>query len=88
MTSSLTPFTDVAFSAVKRAIEIQSKPSEKPNRRIGLLDRHLIGLIMRLYEHSDLQAHGRIRDECLDAIDNMLKHRVAPARLLLEEISK
>jgi hypothetical protein len=87
-TESLTPFTDVAFSAVKRAIEIQSNPSEKPNRRIGLLDRHLIGLIMRLYEHSDLQAHGRIRDECLDAIDNMLKHRVAPARLLLEEISK
>lgn len=85
---SLTQFTDVAFAAVKRAIESQSNPSANPNRRMGLLDRHLSGVILRLYEQSGSRSLARIRDECLDAIDEMLEHRIAPARSLLEKISK
>lgn len=87
-TGSLAIFADVAFAAVKRAIEIQSKPSEKTNRRMGMLDRHLTGVIMRLYEQTTSPEHAQIRGECLDTIDNMLEHRVAPARELLEELSK
>ncbi len=85
---SLTPFTDVTFATVKQAIKIQSNPTEKSNRRMGLLDRHLTGVILRLYEQSGTPKHAHIRDACLDAIDDMLEHRLAPARSLLEEISK
>ncbi len=85
---SLTQFTEVVFATVKQAIKIQSSPTEKPNRRIGLLDRHLTGVILRLYEQSGSPKDTHIRDACLDAIDDMLKNRIAPARSLLEELSK
>ncbi|GAB5514227.1 MAG: hypothetical protein Rhob2KO_19520 [Rhodopirellula baltica] len=85
---SLTSITDVAFTTVKQAIEIQSNPTEKPARRMGLLDRHLTGVILRLYEQSVAPENTHIRDACLDAIDDMLEHRITPSRSFLEEISK
>jgi len=85
---SLTSFTDVAFATVKQVIKIQSSPSEKSKRRMVLLDRHLTGVILRLYEQSGASEHSHIRDACLDAIDDLLEHRITPARSLLEEISK
>jgi hypothetical protein len=87
-TGPLTPFTDIALSAITRIIEIQSKPSKKPNRGIGISDRRLISLVLRLYDQSESQENSYIRDACLNAIDDMLKHGVAPARLLLQELSK
>ncbi len=41
-----------------------------------------------MYEQSESQEHSCIRDACLNAIDIMLKHGVAPPRLLLEELLK
>lgn len=85
---SLAQFTDVAIATVKKAIDLQRNPRERPNRRTGLLDLHLNGVILRLYEQSSSPEYAKIRDECLDSIDDLLKHRVTPTRSLLEEISK
>ncbi len=85
---SLTQFNDVAIATVKKAIDLQRNPCERPNRRTGLLDLHLNGVILRLYEQSSTPAYAKIRDECLDSIDEMLMHRGIPTRSLLEELSK
>ena len=85
---SLTQFTDVAIATVKKTIDLKRNPCERPNRRTGLLDFHLNGVILRLNEQSSSPAYAKIRDECLDSIDDMLKHRVTPTHSLLEEISK
>ena len=44
---TLTQFTDVVFAAVQKAINILHNPSEKQSRRMGLLDLHLSGVILR-----------------------------------------
>jgi hypothetical protein len=50
--------------------------------------RGLTPLFPRLYEQAGNESQIGIRQQCLDAIDTMLKHRIAPARSLLEEIRK
>lgn len=87
-TGPLVQFSDIVFATVSRSIEILNSPTDKQNRRLGLLDRHMSSILLRLYEQSTKASQSQMREKCLDAIDDMLKHRVAPARSLLEEISK
>ncbi len=85
---SLVPFADLVFATVQRSIEVLSSPSEKLNRRTGMIDRHMSSVLLRLYEQAGAASHADIRNQCLDSIDDMLKNRIAPVRSLLEQIAK
>jgi len=80
---SLVPFSSLVFLTVTSAIDALSQPNDKTRSSAPMTDRHVVTVLLRLYEQAG-NMDADIRNRCLDLFDDLLKKRIATSRDLIE----
>lgn len=81
-------FANGIFAALLKIKEFQFNPNHTLEFRRGVWDQHLCSVVLRLYDQANSEQNAEIRNQCLDAIDDMLLHLIAPVIAQLELMSK
>jgi hypothetical protein len=83
---SLIPIANLIFEIIAELIEIICSPDRTSDRRMPMVDTQISKLLLRLYGQSSEDYDKSIASRCLDMVDQLLKHRIASARTLIDEI--